>query len=419
DMTTLDEQVTTLMHGAEFGDAQLADFMRQELRQRLAETQEAGRPLRVYCGYDATGPHLHLGHTVTMRKLRQFQDFGHAVTVLIGTFTAAIGDASDRDSARTPPSAETIRAHASAFLEQVFRVLDRDRTAIRFNNDWLDGVTFRDLIEISGQFTVQQMTSRDNFSRRIEAGEPLWLRELLYPLAQGYDAVALQADVQLGGTEQLFNLMTGRKLQTYFGQPPQICITYPILPGTDGVQRMSKSMGNFIGITEPPEDQYGKVMSLPDTAMPIFFDLVTRWPPAQIEALKADLEAGRVHPMQAKQRLAWEVVASFYGDETADAAAAHFTRVHRQGDLPDAMPEFPLAAPAGIIDVLVESGLVASRGEAKRLVRGAGVRLDGEPITDVQHVLLPGEAVLQVGRRHFLRLVAAVEPAFAPGDPEA
>ncbi len=405
-MKPVDEQVALLMHGAEFGDPQLKARMSKALHERLVTAQREGRPLRVYCGYDATGPHLHLGHTVTLRRLRLFQELGHDVTVLIGTFTASIGDASDRESARTPPSEAAIRAHAQGYIEQVNLLLDPERTTYRYNADWLDQLSFRDMIAFGSLFTAQQLLSRDNFSKRYKSGDPVWLRELLYPLAQGYDAVALKADVQIGATEQLFNLMAGRKLQEHFGQQPQVVITYPILVGTDGTLRMSKSTGNYIGISEPPEVQYGKVMSLPDSAMDAYIDLVTGWSLDRIRQVKAAVKSGKLHPMEAKQALAWDVVAGFHGAQQANAAAAHFAQVHQRRETPDQMPEFPLSSPATIVDVLCDCGLAQSRGEAKRLVRQAGVRLNDTPITDVNAVV-PESAVLQVGKRRFVRLIGA------------
>ncbi len=406
-MIPVGQQVTLLMNGAQYGDDALARNMREELRQRLADAATDGRALKVYCGYDVTGPHLHLGHTVTLRKLRQFQDLGHDVTVLIGTFTTTIGDASDRETARTIPAEAHIREHARLYIDQVYLILDPARTTIRYNADWLGRLSFKDVIEFGSLFTAQQLLARDNFRKRYQDGDPVWLRELLYPLAQGYDAVVLEADVQIGATEQLFNLMAGRKLQEYFGQRPQVCITFPILVGTDGVRRMSKSTGNYIGIAEPPEVQYGKVMSIPDTAMFSYFDLVTRWPIARINALKEGLTSGRVHPMDAKGQLAWEIVSCFHGDAQADEAVAHFARVHQQRETPEQMATFVLHQPTSIVDVIHSSGLARSRGEAKRLVRQSSVRIDGLPVQDIDFAVVPKDAVLQVGRRRFLRLVPA------------
>jgi tyrosyl-tRNA synthetase len=401
----VDDQVAILMNGTHFGDEDLKQFMANELRLRLIEAEKNERSLRVYCGYDVTGPDLHLGHTVTMRKLRQFQDLGHTALMVVGTFTALIGDASDRDAARAIRSIEHIRQDAKTYAEQAFRVLDRRRTSIRYNHEWLGQLSFQDVIEFTSLFTVQQFLARDNFKKRFDRGDAIWFRELLYPFAQGYDAVALETDVQLGATEQLFNLMAGRKLQEHFGQRPQVCMTLPILVGTDGKLRMSKSTGNYIGITEKPEDKYGKVMSLPDSVMPAYVDLVTRWPLSEIDRLKQDLAAGTIHPMEVKKRLAWEITSSFDGDAAADAAAEHFARIHQRRELPVAMPEYKVAEPTGIVDVLFQTDLCQSKSEARRLINQAGVKLDGETVTDINAIVEPGDAVIQVGKRRFIRLV--------------
>lgn len=402
---SIDDQVATLMHGSEFGDDDLKEFMARELRRRLTEAENQGRGLRVYCGYDVTGPDLHLGHTVTMRKLRQFQDLGHDAIIVVGTFTTLIGDASDRDTARTIRGIEEIRKDARTYAEQAFRILDRQRTAVRYNHEWLGQLTFKDVIEFGSLFTVQQFLARDNFSNRYDRGDAIWLREFLYPLAQGYDAVALNTDVQLGATEQLFNLMAGRKLQEHFGQRPQVCITLPILVGTDGKMRMSKSTGNYIGITERPEEKYGKVMSLPDDVMPSYVDLVTRWPLSKIRELKQGLADGSIHPMEAKKRLAWEIVSSYDGDAAADAAAHHFARVHQRKELPVEMPEFAITECMAIVDILFQADLCRSKSEARRLIKQGGVKLNGGTVTDIDTIVEPVDAVIQVGKRRFIRLV--------------
>jgi tyrosyl-tRNA synthetase len=404
----VDEQVAILMRGVEFGDEQTLEVMEQELRARLIVAQQEHRPLRVYCGYDPTTPDLHLGHTVTMRKLRQFQELGHEVTFLIGTFTALIGDPSDRDRARPQQTLEKVKENARSYAQQAFQILDPDRTKIRYNSDWLSDLDFADVIDLASRFTVQQFLQRDNFSQRHANGDPIWLHEFFYALMQGYDAVAMRADVQIGATEQLFNLLAGRKLQEAFGQRPQICLTLPILVGTDGQMRMSQSIGNYIGIAEPPAEMYGKMMRLPDQAMSNHMNLITRWTPAEIVALEAELAAGRLHPRDAKMRLAWEITSIFHGDGTADEAEAHFRRVFQQRQLPDDMPEQTLSAPTNVVDLLVLTGLARSKSEARRLVQQGGVRLDGERITDITHeVAVKGEAVMQVGRRRFVRLTGS------------
>ncbi len=402
---TIDEQVAILMRGAEFGDEQTRRNMQAELRERLIESQKSGRPLRVYCGYDPTAPDIHLGHTVTMRKLRQFQDLGHTAIFLIGTFTGLVGDPSDRDRARPRRRAEELAENARTYVQQAYRILDPQKTEVRYNADWLAKLTFADVINLAANFTIQQFLARDRIALRYERGEPVGLHEFLYALMQGYDAVALETDVQIGGTEQLFNLMVGRKLQEVFGQKPQVCLTFPILVGTDGHERMSKSTGNYIGIDESPEDKYGKTMSIPDSAMRNWFDLVTRWTPAQIDELLGAVERGEMHPMEAKKKLAWEIVASLDGEEAADRAAAHFERVHQQRQMPQEMPTYMLTGPTNVVDIIHAAGLTRSKSDARRLVQQDAVKLDGEPIRNVETMVEAG-GILQVGKRHFLRLVA-------------
>jgi tyrosyl-tRNA synthetase len=404
---TIDEQVAILMRGAEFGDEQIKEHMQAELRERLVEADKTGHPLRVYCGYDPTAPDIHLGHTVTMRKLRQFQKLGHQAIFVIGTFTALIGDPSDQDRARPRRTIEEISENARTYVQQAHRILDPEKTEVRYNGDWLAELTFEDVIGLAANFTVQQFLVRDNFARRYKQGDPIWLHEFFYALMQGYDAVALETDVQLGATEQLFNLLAGRKLQQSFGQKPQICLTFPILVGTDGTLRMSKSTGNYVGIDEAPEDKYGKTMSIPDAAMRNWFELVTRWTPAQIDERLGAVERGKIHPMEAKKQLAWEIVSIFDGDEAAERAAAHFERVHQQGRLPEEMPVRALVGPTNVVDVIFDAGLSRSKSEARRLVKQGAVKLDGERVTSLEaEIEVEDQRVLQVGKRRFLRLVS-------------
>ena len=400
-MRPVDEQLAILMQGAEFGDEETYRVMERELRDRLDD----GRPLRVYLGVDPTVPDLHLGHTVPLRKLRQFQDLGHEVTFLIGTFTGLIGDPSDKDTARSQQTSDQVMENAQTYIEQAFKVLDQERTKIRYNGDWLSQLTFADVINLASHFTVQQFLVRDNFSKRYAKGTPIWLHEFFYALMQGYDAVAMETDVQIGGTEQLFNLLAGRKLQEGFGQKPQIAITLPILVGTDGQLRMSKSTGNYIGVDEPPEQQYGKVMSIPDEAMPQYYRLVTRFEPAQIAQIEADLESGRLHPRDAKMQLAREIVSIFHGSDAAAEAEEHFKAVFQQRELPPDMPEHILSSPTSIVDLMSATGMVGSKREARRLIQQGGVKLDGEVVDSADSLVEPGQAkVLQVGRRRFVQL---------------
>ncbi|RMD80437.1 MAG: tyrosine--tRNA ligase [Gammaproteobacteria bacterium] len=407
---SIDEQVERLFYGAEFGDPGLEQAMRRELRQRLEEARAEGRPLRVYCGYDPTAPDLHLGHSITLRKLRLFQDFGHHVIFLVGTFTALVGDTSDKLTGRPPQDPAKVREAACSYAEQCFLILDRERTEVVYNGDWLNQVHFPTVVELAAQFTVQQFLARDNFRRRIEAGDPVGLHEFLYPLCQGYDAVHLRADVQLGATEQLFNIMAGRKLQQAYGQKPCIVLTFPVLVGTDGKERMSKSKGNYVGLREPPEEQYGKVMSIPDEAMVQWLRLVTRFTPEEVERRLRDLAEGRLHPMALKKELAFEIVAMYHGPEAAEAAARHFERVHQDRRLPEQVPELAVEGPLGVVEALERGGLVRSRSEARRLIQGGGVKVDGRPVASHEEEVAPG-ALLQVGKRRFLRLVPARQAA--------
>lgn len=404
--STVDEQVAILMRGAEYGDEQIKEHMREELRERLIEAERAGRPLRVYVGFDPTATYLTIGHTVPMRKLRQFQDLGHHVIFLIGTFTGLIGDPSDKTNARAQQTAEQVAENARTYTQQAFRILDPEKTEVRDNAEWLSKLTFADVIKLASHFTVQQFLARENFSLRHEKGDAIWLHEFFYALMQGYDAVALETDVQGGGTDQLFNLLAGRKLQESFGQRPQVCITLPILVGTDGHTRMGKSKGNYIGIDEPPEIKYGKTMSIPDSAMRNWFELVTRWTPEQIDVLLKAVERGELHPMEAKKRLAWEIASIFDGDEAADKAAAHFERVHQKRQLPKEIPTCALIGPTNVVDIIHSAGFARSKSEARRLVQQGAVRLDGERVTAIETEIEPqGEKILQVGKRRFLRLI--------------
>ncbi len=402
---SIDEQVELLMQGTEYGDEDLKRAMAEELRERLILAEREGRPLRVYCGYDPTSTDLHLGHTITMRKLRQFQDLGHDVTFLIGNYTALVGDPSDKNKARPILTEEQVMANAATYAEQAFRVLDRSKTRIRYNGEWLSKLTLVDLIRLGQHFTVQQFLARENFAKRLEKGEPIFLHETFYALMQGYDAVALQTDVQVGGTDQLFNIIVaGRKLQEALGQRPLVGIICGILPGTDGVHRMSKSMGNVIPINTTADDMYGKVMSIPDNVMGTYYRLVTRFHPQQIEEIEEAVAASRLHPRDAKMKLAREITAIFYGDEAADAAQENFIRLFQQREMPDVMPEYALRPEQTVVDVLVETGLAESRSKARSLIAQRGVRLDGE-VLEQGDVPFPRPGVLQVGKRRFVRVV--------------
>ena len=401
-MRPVEEQMNVLMRGVDFGDAHTREVMEAELRERLRK----GRPLRVYCGFDPTGPDLHFGHTVPMRKLRQFQDLGHEVTFLIGNFTGLIGDPSGRDKSR-PQTTEDVERNEEEWITQVYKVLDPQRTYIKHNADWLSKLTFADLIGLASNFTVQQFLERESFDKRFKNGDAIWLHELFYALMQGYDAVAQQTDVQIGGTEQLFNLLVGRKLQEVFGQRPQVALTFPILVGTDGVQRMGKSLGNYVGINEPPEVMYGKTMSIPDQAMRSWMDLLTRWTPQQIGEIEGAVRSGALHPRDAKMKLARELVSIFHGDDAAQRAEEHFVQVYQARELPTHMPEIALTEPTNIVELMTREGLASSKSEARRLIQQSAVRLDGQTVQDINQVVQPHSgSVLNVGKHKFVRLKA-------------
>lgn len=400
----IEQQVELLMQGTEYGDEDLKKAMTAELRERLLLAQKEGRPLRVYCGYDPTSTDLHLGHTITMRKLRQFQELGHEVTFLIGSYTALVGDPSDKNKARPILTQEQVEANAKTYADQAFRVLDREKTKIRANGEWLSELSLVDLIRLGQNFTVQQFLARDNFSNRLEKGEPIFLHETFYALMQGYDAVAMQTDAQVGGTDQLFNIIVaGRKLQEALGQKPLVGIITSILPGTDGVQRMSKSTGNVIPINTSAADMYGKVMSIPDSAMGLYFRLATRFLPAEIESIERSVADGTAHPRDVKMKLAREIAGVFYGEAEAEAAQKSFIHTFQQGQVPDEIPEYKLQPGDTVLDVLINANLVESKSKARNLVDQRGVRLDGETL-DRADALFPHAGVLQAGRRRFLRV---------------
>src|SRR6266540_1214109 len=392
------------MQGSEYGDEELKKAMTAELRERLLNSQKEGHPLRVYCGFDPTFTDLHLGHTIPMRKLRQFQDLGHDVTFLIGSYTALVGDPSDKNKARPILTEEQVSINAKTFADQAFRVLDPERTKIRYNGEWLSKLSLVDLIRLGQNFTVQQFLARENFSKRLDAGEPIYLHETFYALMQGYDAVAQQTDVQVGGTDQLFNIIVaGRKLQEALGQKPLVGVTMGILPGTDGAQRMSKSTGNIVPINTGAEDMYGKLMSIPDLAMGKYMRLATRWSPHEIEAFEKDVASGSVHPRDAKMKIAREITSVFYGNEDAQKAEEAFVKTFQHKEVPDEIPEYSLKNAQTVMDVILDAKMVPSRSEARRLFDQKGVRLDGETI-ERGDVPFPNPGVLQVGKRKFLRV---------------
>ncbi|MCS7216591.1 MAG: tyrosine--tRNA ligase [Candidatus Bipolaricaulota bacterium] len=376
---------------------------REELVRKLVRALTEGRPLRVKLGIDPSAPELTLGHAVVLRKLRQFQDLGHTAVLVVGDFTARIGDPSGRTKTREPLAPETIAENMKTYREQAFRILDPARTEVRYNSEWLAGLTFAEVLKLASHYTVARMLEREDFAKRFQEGSPITLTEFLYPLAQAYDSVAVRADVELGGSDQRFNLLVGRAIQEAYGQEPQVILTMPLLLGTDGVRKMSKSWGNYIGIAEPPEEQFGKLMAIPDALMPQYFRLLTdiEWE-----------EVAHLHPKEAKKRLAWTVVASLHGVEEADRAQAHFERVFEEERPPERLPEVAVGhlldgeGKADVVALLLAAGLVASKSEARRLLSQGGVWVDGEklPPDRLRIAVRPG-MILRVGRRRFARLL--------------
>lgn len=406
-MMSIDEQVALLMQGTEYGDAQLQQAMARELKERLIEAEKAGRPLKVYCGFDPRTSDLHVGHTIPMRKLRQFQELGHDVTFLIGNYTSLIGDPSDKDKLRPQLTADEVAHNGQTYAEQAFKILDRTKTRVRYNAEWLSELSFAELIKLASNFTVQQFLQRENFKLRIERGDPIYLHETFYALMQGYDAAAQETDVQVGGSDQLFNIIVaGRKMQEALGQKPQVGIINGILPGTDGLVKMSKSLGNHIPLLSTPEDMYGKVMSLPDAAMPIYFKLVSRYTPAQIAAIEQGLADGTRHPRDVKMELAREIVTIFHNEAAAQVGEQHFVNVFQQHALPDEMDEVKVDHAMTLTDLLIFAQAAKSKNEARRLIDQGGVKLNGEVVAEAMKVIeITQPSVLQVGKRKFVRLM--------------
>ncbi len=406
---TVDAQLAYLRKGA-------AEIIREiDLRERIEKSLATGKPMRVKAGFDPTAPDLHLGHTVLMRKLKHFQDMGHTVIFLIGDFTGLIGDPSGRSATRPPLSREQIDQNAETYKAQVFKILDRGKTEVRFNSEWLDKLGYEGFIRLAAKFTVSQMLEREDFHKRFEEEKPIAMHELLYPIAQGYDSVALEADVELGGTDQKFNLLMGRELQRHYGQPPQIVLTTPLLEGTDGVQKMSKSYGNYIGIIEAPQEMFGKVMSISDELMWRYYELLTDVSIADIERMKNEVASGEAHPMKLKQELGRRIVADFHSRDAAEQAARDWSRMFQKDEVPEDLPVMPvrfeeIAAPnASTTDgrvqvkldkLLARTGLATSVTDGLRKVKQNAVKVDGELKTElVITVKLGGEFTLRAGKR--------------------
>ncbi len=369
----------------------------------LAAKLALNRPLRIKLGMDPTAPDLHLGHSLTLKKLRDFQDAGHTVIFLVGDFTAMIGDPTGRSETRKPLSRDQIERNAETYRTQAFKILDRERVEVRFNSEWMNELGVRRLIEIAAKVSVARLLERDDFEKRLAAEEPLFLHELLYPVIQGYDSVALEADLEIGGTDQKFNMLVGRELQRHFGHAPQAVMTMPLLEGLDGVRKMSKSYGNYVGLTDKPEDMYGKLMSVPDRLMVRYYELLTKATPEEIAAVKS----GGLHPMEAKKLLARTIVTEYHGARAADRAEQYFESKFQRREIPASTQVYRIAEEMWVCELMKQLQFTPSTSEARRLVSQGAVRVDGRTITDVNFRFVPGEhKVLEVGKRR----VARIEP---------
>lgn len=377
-----------------------------EVRENLEKRLLADKPLRVKMGFDPSAPDIHLGHYVGLKKMRHFQDLGHTIVVIIGDWTAQIGDPTGRSVQRQMLSHEEVHANAMTYLDQFFKVVDESRAEVRWQSTWFESFGLADVLRLTSKFTVAQMLQRDDFTNRYAAGSPIGIVEFLYPLLQAYDSVAVQADVEMGGTDQTFNLLVGRDIQREMGQAAQDILTVPILPGLDGEMKMSKSLGNYVGITDDPNQMYGKLMSIPDSVVDTYMRLVTDIPESVIDELTNGIAAGTEHPRDVKDMLAANVVQTFHGESAAKAARDEFSRIFRERQAPSDMPDVMVDLPATITSLILQAGMASSNNEARRLVQQGGVRLDGERVATTEgDVALDGPAVLQVGRRRFARLV--------------
>jgi tyrosyl-tRNA synthetase len=397
----IDEQMAYLMKGA------AETITEPELRQKLVKSVKTGQPLIVKVGFDPTAPDLHLGHTVLLRKMRHFQDLGHRVVFLIGDFTGLIGDPTGRNKTRPPLTTEQILENAETYKQQVFKILDPEATIIDFNSRWLGALSSKEWVELSARYTVARMLERDDFSKRLAEQKPISIHELLYPLAQAYDSVFLEADFELGGTDQKFNLLVGREIQREYGIEPQVLLMTPILEGLDGVEKMSKSLDNYVGINEAPQEMFGKIMSISDDLMWRYYELLTDLSLPQIGALKDKTAEGTVHPMQAKMDLASHIISDFHTEAEAKKAREHFSHVFRRREVPTDMPEFQLPAssqPVAVVDLIVKVSFAGSKSEARRLVKQGGVSVDSQKVGDVTASFTAEtgtEVMLKVGKRKF------------------
>lgn len=401
-MISAAEQFRLISHG-------VADLLPEdEFKKKLEKSVATNTPLIVKLGLDPTAPDIHLGHTVVLRKLKLFQDFGHKVIILIGDFTARIGDPTGKSVTRPPLIEEQVITNAKTYQEQIFKVLDPEKTEVRFNSEWLSKLDFADVLKLASKYTVARMLERDDFHKRYTEGRPISIHEFMYPLMQGYDSIALKADVEFGGTDQTFNLLMGRHLQGEEGMPEQTIITMPILEGLDGVQKMSKSLGNYIGISEAPSEMYGKAMSIPDELMMRYFMLVTDMSIEEQEQLSKDLESGEAHPRDVKMKLAHTIVRLYHGEEAANFGQEEFIRVFQKHAMPTDIPEYKVAVteePVFVPQLLSDAGLTASNGEARRSIKAGAFKIDGEKCNE-EHIVLKDGMVLQVGKRKFIKIVS-------------
>ncbi len=383
----------------------------EELLNKLKKAYDNESPLTCKLGFDPSAPDLHLGHAVVLHKIRDFQDLGHEAVIILGDFTGRIGDPTGRSQTRKQLSEEEVMNNAQTYKEQVYKILQPDKTRLVFNSEWLSKFNFVDVINLSSKYTVARMMEREDFNRRYQEGHSICIHEFFYPLMQGYDSIAIEADIELGATEQKFNILMGRHLQKEYGQEPQVALTMPILTGTDGVQKMSKSLGNYIGITEPPEDIYGKIMSIPDEIMPEYYHLASGLPTTEIENVKSELESGNLHPRDAKMKLARQIVTIYYGNNEATEAEKHFQRVVQQKELPEEIPQVKLkqnewGSSANIIKVLKVTELASSNSEARRLVKQGGIKVNGKKINSIEEEIeLNNDTLIQAGKRRFAQLV--------------
>jgi tyrosyl-tRNA synthetase len=403
-MKSVEEQFEYLTKGC-------VDIIREdELKAKLSRSIKEKKPLRVKTGFDPTAPDIHVGHTVLIRKMKHFQDMGHDVIFLIGDFTGLIGDPSGQSVTRPPMTREQIKKNAETYKTQIFKILDPEKTIIDFNSRWLGKLTSFDIINLMAKYTVARILERDDFSKRLKNGQPISSHELLYPLMQAYDSVALEGDVELGGTDQKFNLLVGRDIQREYNQEPQIVMTMPLLEGLDGVEKMSKSLNNYIGITEPPNEIFGKVMSISDPLMFRYYELLTDVSASQISQWQQDIQDNTINPKDLKVQLAEKIVRDFWSEDDAKKAAQEFDRIFKQKEQPENMQEIELKNSAmPLIDLLIEQNILPSRGEAKRLIRQGGLYLDGQRVEDIGQILDIGsknQIILKVGKRKFYKLIA-------------